>query len=104
GGVRARGKSSGIAAVRAALMLLSQGDHIVMTEVVYGGTYRFVTKVLPRFGISHTFVDVTDIAAVDAAITPATKLLYMVTPSNPTLGITDIRGVVELAKQHKCLT
>lgn len=104
GGVRAHAFSSGIAAVSAALMLLSQGDHIVMTEDVYGGTYRFVTKVLPRFGISHTFVDFTDLAAVEAAITPATKLLYMETPSNPTLGITDIRGVVALAKQHHCLT
>ncbi|MBL3728315.1 aminotransferase class I/II-fold pyridoxal phosphate-dependent enzyme [Lysinibacillus sp. HST-98] len=104
GGVRAHAFSSGIAAVSAALMLLSQGDHIVMTEDVYGGTYRFVTKVLPRFGISHTFVDFTDLAAVEAAITPATKLLYMETPSNPTLGITDICGVVALAKQHHCLT
>ncbi|MFB7155965.1 aminotransferase class I/II-fold pyridoxal phosphate-dependent enzyme [Lysinibacillus sp. NPDC056232] len=104
GGVRAHAYSSGIAAVSAALMLLSQGDHIVITEDVYGGTYRFVSKVLPRFGISHTFVDFTDLAAVEAAITPATKLLYMETPSNPTLGITDIRGVVALAKQHNCLT
>jgi len=104
GGVRAHAFSSGIAAVSAALMLLSQGDHIVMTKDVYGGTYRFVTKVLPRFGISHTFVDFTDLAVVEAAITPATKLLYMETPSNPTLGITDIHGVVELAKQHQCLT
>ncbi|PJO43177.1 cystathionine beta-lyase [Lysinibacillus xylanilyticus] len=104
GGVRAHAFSSGIAAVSAALMLLSQGDHIVITEDVYGGTYRFVSKVLPRFGISHTFVDFTDLAAVEAAITPATKLLYMETPSNPTLGITDIRGVVALAKQYNCLT
>ncbi|MFF2175685.1 cystathionine beta-lyase [Lysinibacillus sp. NPDC058147] len=104
GGVRAHAFSSGIAAVSAALMLLSQGDHIVITEDVYGGTYRFISKVLPRFGISHTFVDFTDLAAVEAAITPATKLLYMETPSNPTLGITDIRGVVALAKHHDCLT
>jgi len=104
GGVRAHAYSSGIAAVSAALMLLSQGDHIVITEDVYGGTYRFVSKVLPRFGISHTFVDFTDLAAVEAAITPTTKLLYMETPSNPTLGITDIRGIVALAKQYNCLT
>ncbi|MEK5332494.1 aminotransferase class I/II-fold pyridoxal phosphate-dependent enzyme [Lysinibacillus sp. FSL W8-0992] len=104
GGVRAHAFSSGIAAVSAALMLLSQGDHIVITEDVYGGTYRFVSKVLPRFGISHTFVDFSDLAAIEAAITPATKLLYMETPSNPTLGITDIRGVVAIAKQHQCLT
>ena len=56
-------------------MILSQGDHIVITEDVYGGTYRFVTKVLPRYGITHTFVDFTDLAAVEAAITPATKLI-----------------------------
>ncbi|MGE7675447.1 aminotransferase class I/II-fold pyridoxal phosphate-dependent enzyme [Lysinibacillus sp. NPDC094403] len=104
GGVRAHAFSSGIAAVSAALMLLSQGDHIVITEDVYGGTYRFVSKILPRFGITYTFVDFSDIAAIEAAIIPATKLLYMETPSNPTLGITDIRGVVTLAKQHKCLT
>ncbi|MGE7692576.1 aminotransferase class I/II-fold pyridoxal phosphate-dependent enzyme [Lysinibacillus sp. NPDC094177] len=104
GGVRAHAFSSGIAAVSAALMLLSQGDHIVITEDVYGGTYRFVSKILPRFGISYTFVDFSDLAAIEAAIKPATKLLYMETPSNPTLGITDIRGVVTLAKQHKCLT
>ena len=104
GGVRAHAFASGIAAVTATLMLLSQGDHIVITEDVYGGTYRFVTKVLPRYGITHTFVDFTDLAAVEAAITPATKLLYLETPSNPTLGITDIRGVVEIAKQNNCLT
>lgn len=96
--------ASGIAAVSASLMLLSQGDHIVITEDVYGGTYRFVTKVLPRFGITHTFVDFTDVAAVEAAITDATKLLYIETPSNPTLGITDIRAVVAVAKQYNCYT
>lgn len=104
GGSRAHAFASGIAAVTATLMLLSQGDHIVITEDVYGGTYRFVTKVLPRYGITHTFVDFTDLAAIEAAITPATKLLYLETPSNPTLGITDIRGVVEIAKKHHCLT
>lgn len=104
GGVRAHAFASGIAAVSASLMLLSHGDHIVITEDVYGGTYRFVSKVLPRFGITHTFVDFTDLEAVEAAITPATKLLYMETPSNPTLGITDIRGIVAIAKKHNCLT
>lgn len=104
GGVRAHAFASGIAAVSATLMLLSQGDHIVITEDVYGGTYRFVTKVLPRYGITHTFVDFTDLAAVEAAITPKTKLLFLETPSNPTLGITDIRGVVAIAKQYNCLT
>ena len=96
--------ATGMAAVTACFMLLSKGDHIVITEDVYGGTYRFVTKVLPRFGITHTFVDFTDTKAVEAAITPNTKLLYIETPSNPTLGITDIAAIVNIAKQYDCLT
>lgn len=104
GGHRGFAFATGMAAVSACFMTLSKGDHIVITEDVYGGTYRFVTKVLPRFGITHTFADFTDVEAVRAAVTPATKLLYMETPSNPTLGITDIRAVVEVAKEHGALT
>lgn len=104
GGDRGFAFATGMAAVSACFMLLSKGDHVVITEDVYGGTYRFVTKVLPRFGITHTFVDFTDVAAVKAAITEDTKLLYIETPSNPTLKITDIRAVVEIAKAHDCLT
>ena len=104
GGHRGFAFATGMAAVSACFMTLSKGDHIVITEDVYGGTYRFVTKVLPRFGITHTFADFTDVEAVRAAVTPATKLLYMETPSNPTLGVTDIRAVVEVAKEHGALT
>ena len=104
GGDRGFAFATGMAAVSAALMLLSKGDHIVMTEDVYGGTYRFVTKVLPRFGITHAFVNFSDLDAVRAAITPNTKLLYMETPSNPTLGITDIRGIVAIAKEVSAMT
>lgn len=104
GGNRGFAFATGMAAVSACFMILSAGDHIVITEDVYGGTYRFVTKVLPRYGITHTFVDFTDTEAVKAAVRPETKLIYMETPSNPTLGITDIRGVVEIAKQHGALT
>ena len=104
GGTRGFAFATGISAVAACFMLLSQGDHVVITEDVYGGTYRFVTKVLPRYGITHTFVDFTDIEAVKAAVQPNTKLLFIETPSNPTLGITDIRAIVAIAKQHNCLT
>ncbi|MEO4052632.1 aminotransferase class I/II-fold pyridoxal phosphate-dependent enzyme [Solibacillus sp. CAU 1738] len=104
GGDRGFAFSTGMAAVSACFMLLSSGDHIVITEDVYGGTYRFVTKVLPRFGITHTFVDFTDLEAVRAAVKPETKLIYIETPSNPTLGITDIRGVVEIANDSGALT
>ena len=104
GGERGFAFATGMAAVSASLMLLSAGDHIVITEDVYGGSYRFVTKVLPRFGITHSFVDFTDLEAIEAAIQPNTKLLFMETPSNPTLKITDIQAVVTIAKKHNCLT
>lgn len=104
GGNRGFAFATGMAAVSACFMILSAGDHIVITEDVYGGTYRFVTKVLPRYGITHTFVDFTDVAAVKAAVRPETKLIYIETPSNPTLGITDIRAIVTIAKQHGAMT
>ena len=104
GGTRGLAFSSGIAAISSAFMLFSSGDHIVITEDVYGGTFRFVSEVLPRFGIQHTFVDFTDLKAVEAAIQPNTKMIYIETPSNPRLGITDITGVVEIAKKHNCFT
>ena len=104
GGTRGFAFATGMSAVAACLLTLSQGDHIVVTEDVYGGTYRFITKVLPRYGITHTFVDFTDLQAIEAAVRPETKVLYIETPSNPTLGITDIRGVVNIAKANNCLT
>ncbi len=104
GGKRGFAFATGMAAVSACFMILSAGDHLVITEDVYGGTYRFVTKVLPRYGITHTFVDFTDVEAVKAAVRPETKLIYIETPSNPTLGITDIRAVVEIAKSHGAMT
>ncbi|MEG9463751.1 MAG: aminotransferase class I/II-fold pyridoxal phosphate-dependent enzyme, partial [Bacillus amyloliquefaciens] len=104
GGTRGFAFSSGMAAISTGFLLLSQGDHVLVTEDVYGGTFRMVTEVLSRFGIEHTFVDMTDTEAVARAIRPNTKAIYMETPSNPTLGITDIKAVVELAKEHGCLT
>lgn len=104
GGVRGFAFSSGMAAISTAFMLLSKGDHVVITSDVYGGTFRLVTKVLTRLGIDHTFVDMTNLESVKQAIQPNTKLLYIETPSNPTLKVTDIRKVVEIAKQHNCLT
>lgn len=104
GGTRGFAFASGIAAISSAFMLLSAGDHIVITEDVYGGTFRFVTEVLPRFGIEHTFVDLSNLEEVKQAIKPNTKLIYVETPSNPRLGITDISSIVEIAKKSDCLT
>lgn len=99
GGTRGFAFSSGMAAISTAFLLLSQGDHVLVTEDVYGGTFRMVTEVLTRFGIEHTFVDMTDRNEVARSIKPNTKVIYMETPSNPTLGITDIKAVVQLAKK-----
>ncbi|MFP7494946.1 aminotransferase class I/II-fold pyridoxal phosphate-dependent enzyme [Terribacillus saccharophilus] len=104
GGTHALAFSSGMAAISSAFMLLSAGDHVIVPEDVYGGTYRFVTEILPKFQISHSFADFTDHRAVEAAIQPNTKVIYMETPSNPCLKVTDIRMIVQIAKQHDCLT
>lgn len=96
--------SSGMAAISTAFLLLSQDDHVIISEDVYGGTFRMVSKVLIRFGISHTFVDMTDLEAVKEAIRPNTKLFYVETPSNPLLKVTDIKAISELAKERNALT
>ncbi|MCY9291031.1 aminotransferase class I/II-fold pyridoxal phosphate-dependent enzyme, partial [Bacillus haynesii] len=103
-GTRGFAFSSGMAAISTAFLLLSKGDHVLVTKDVYGGTYRMITEVLSRFGIEHTFVDMTDLNEIALNIKENTKVIYLETPSNPTLGITDIRGVVKLAKAHGCLT
>ncbi|KJE26570.1 cystathionine beta-lyase metC [Geobacillus kaustophilus] len=104
GGVRGFAFASGMAAISTAFLLLSRGDHVLVTEDVYGGTYRMITEVLSRFGIEYTFVDMTDLHAVAENIRPNTKVIYMETPSNPLVKVTDIQGVVKLAKAHGCLT
>ncbi|MFB3161313.1 cystathionine beta-lyase [Neobacillus sp. 179-J 1A1 HS] len=104
GGTRGFAFSSGMAAISTAFLLLSSGDHIVITDDVYGGTYRMVTQVLTRFGIEHTFVDMTDLEQVKAAIQPNTKAFYVETPSNPLLKVTDIQAVCDLAKEINAIT
>lgn len=104
GGVKGFAFSSGMAAISTAFLLLSAGDHIVITEDVYGGTFRMVTQVLTRYRIEHTFVDMTNLDEVKAAIQPNTKAFYVETPSNPTLKVTDIKAVSQLAKEIGALT
>ncbi|UOY94096.1 bifunctional cystathionine gamma-lyase/homocysteine desulfhydrase [Ectobacillus sp. JY-23] len=95
---------SGMAAITAVMMLFSSGDHVVLTDDVYGGTYRVMSKVLNRFGIEHTFVDTTNLNEVEGAIRPNTKAIYIETPTNPLLKVTDIAEVAALAKAHNLLT
>ncbi|WP_209122566.1 cystathionine beta-lyase [Alkalihalobacillus sp. BA299] len=104
GGARGFAFASGMAAISTAFMLLSKGDHVVVTTDVYGGTFRFVTQVLSRLGIEYTFVDMTKIDEIEASIQENTKVIYVETPSNPTMKITDLKAVVALAKKYECLT
>ena len=87
---------SGMAAVAGVAALLSQGDHIVATRDLYGGTHRLFSDVLTRYGITTTFADLCDTAAARAAIRPNTKLIWIETPSNPLLRVTDIRAIAAL--------
>ncbi|GEQ06055.1 bifunctional cystathionine gamma-lyase/homocysteine desulfhydrase [Staphylococcus gallinarum] len=95
---------SGMAAISAVIMLLDKGDHLLLNSDVYGGTYRALTKVFTRYGIDVDFIDTTDITKVEQYIKPETKMLYIETPSNPLLRVTDIKKSAELAQQHNLIS
>jgi cystathionine beta-lyase len=104
GGVKGFAFSSGMAAISSVFLLFSPGDHLVACEDVYGGTYRVLTRLFNRLGIESTFVDFTDIAKIREAVRPNTRALYLETPSNPLLKITDLRAVSALAKERGLLS
>ena len=104
GGEDAETFSSGMGAISTTLVsLLSNGDHIVASTDVYGGTYGLLTEELPRFGISTTMADMRDPASYEAAIQENTKILYIETLTNPVLKVCDIPAMVEVAKRHNLL-
>lgn len=93
--------SSGMAAATTVyLTMLSQGDHIVSTDAIYGPARSVMEKQFCRFGIESTYINTTDINVIKEAIKPNTKVLYIETPANPTIDITDLRACAELAHQH----
>ena len=95
---------SGMAAVNAVVTLLSAGDHIVCAEDMYGGTFRLFDKVIKRFGLEFSVVDMTSKEAVEAAIIPGkTKMLYTESPTNPMMKLTDLKMLAELAHHHNAL-
>ncbi len=104
GGSRGLAFSSGMAAISSVLLLLSAGDHIVVSEDVYGGTYRILTQLFSRWGLRHTFADISTSEKAWAVIEPETKAIFAETPSNPTLKITDLAGIVEVGKERSILT
>jgi cystathionine gamma-synthase len=93
-----RAFSSGMAATDCALRtLLRPGDHVVIPDDAYGGTFRLIDKVFTQWGVRHTPVALSDLDAIRAAVTPNTKLIWVETPTNPLLSIADIAGIVEIA-------
>ena len=103
GGDRGFAFASGMAAICSVLSIFSAGDHLVICGDVYGGTYRAVTNLFSRFNIDHTFVDASNLEEIKSAIKENTKGIYLETPSNPLLKVTDIRGAVKIAKEHNAI-
>ncbi|WP_371379790.1 PLP-dependent aspartate aminotransferase family protein [Sporomusa aerivorans] len=93
--------SSGMAAITAILMLYRPGDHLIITEDCYGGTYRVMDKLFAQLGLSASFVDTSNIDQVRQALQPATKAILVETPTNPLMKIADIRAIVALARKHQ---
>jgi len=90
--------ASGMAATDAVLKLLSSGDHVICGDNVYGGTHRIMTMVFERFGLDFSFVDTRDIGNIEAALTERTKMVFVETPTNPMMRLTDLRAAGELCR------
>lgn len=98
GGIQGFAFSSGQAANMAVFSLLNPGDHIILSDDIYGGTFRIVGDVFGKYGITHTYVDMSDLEAVKAEIRPETKMFFMETPTNPLMKVADIHAISEIAK------
>jgi cystathionine beta-lyase/cystathionine gamma-synthase len=100
GGVGAFVFSSGMAAIDSVFRLLRPGDHLIVSSAVYGGVYRLLTQHLAQFGFAFDFIDTSDPAATRAAIRPTTRMIYVETPTNPTMILTDIAATAGIARDH----
>ncbi|MGH7715937.1 MAG: trans-sulfuration enzyme family protein, partial [Vulcanimicrobiaceae bacterium] len=93
--------ASGMAAASATMNLLSAGDHVVVTDDLYGGTYRLFTRVLARYGLEFSYIDMTDIANVKSAMRPNTRMLWLESPTNPLLKLIDIAAIAAVKAPHQ---
>ncbi|HZA93001.1 MAG TPA: PLP-dependent aspartate aminotransferase family protein, partial [Gemmatimonadales bacterium] len=91
---------SGLAALDAVLKLFKAGDHLICGENVYGGSHRLMERIYVNFGLRVTFVDMRDVRNIESAITPATRMIYCETPTNPMMNLTDLAAVGDLAQAH----
>ena len=100
GGRAAFAFASGMSAIHAIVTKLSAGDHAIVTDNTYGGTFRLFDKVMTRLGLTFSYVDTSDASAIEAAMTPATRMVFIETPTNPVLRLTDIAASAEIAHRH----
>ena len=99
GGIGCTAFGTGMAAVQAVMMaFLSAGDHVIISDVAYGGTYRFCTQVLSRFGVEMTFADTANVAEVEASIKDNTRMVFTETPANPTMKTSDLAAISEVTR------
>jgi len=103
GGCRGFAYASGMAAITSLMFLFRQGDHLVVTEDLYGGSYRLFEKIFQQFGLSFTYVDTSDITLVQEAIRPNTRALFVESLTNPLLKVADVEGLAALCKERKLL-
>lgn len=103
GGARGLAFASGMAALTTLFLHFSAGDHLVLSEDLYGGTYRVLDQIFGRFKLKASYVDTTDVGAIEAALTPATKAVLVETPGNPLLGVADIRAISSLCRDRGLL-
>jgi cystathionine beta-lyase/cystathionine gamma-synthase len=101
GGKAAYAFASGMAAIDAITTMLEAGDHVVVTDNTYGGTYRLFEQVLTRYQLSFTYVDTSCLDLIERAIRPETRMLFIETPTNPVMRLTDLSAVSELARKHR---
>lgn len=92
--------ASGMSAIDACLKLVKAGDHVILGDNTYGGTFRLFDKVLKNYGIEFDLVDTTDISAVETSFKPNTKMVFVETPTNPVMSVTDLQAVSDIAHQH----
>ncbi|MEK7394095.1 MAG: PLP-dependent aspartate aminotransferase family protein [Fibrobacterota bacterium] len=103
GGVAGYAFASGIAAVNSVLMMFQTGDHVVVGEDIYGGSFRSLTTIFARWGLGVSWVDASDLEQVEKAVRPETKAILVETPSNPLLRVCDLRGIAAIAHRHGVL-
>ncbi|WP_261433850.1 trans-sulfuration enzyme family protein [Berryella wangjianweii] len=103
GGIKALAFASGLAAVSTVLKSFVAGDHLIVSLDLYGGTYRLFNDVYTRYGVEFSFIDFTDLAAVEQAIRPNTRAFFVETPTNPTMSVVDLRATADLAHAHGAL-